>query len=218
MLDSLREAFRQAIINFRTELRGGIPDEADVLLRAMRQELVALQLQTNQVEVELRRVREEAAREDVALETCLRREALAQQAGDGETAAIARQFAEKHRIRQDILSSKVDVIGRELDERRRSLAESTARFKAAQVQREGLSATAGRAEGRDRMRGADALFEDFDRMGDRIHDFEARTDAAGEVDEALSAGSGSATASTPPPGDTDLDAQLDALKRELGNR
>ncbi len=154
----------------------------------------------------------------MALETCLRREALGRQAGDEETAGIAREFTEKHRIRLEILSSKAEVIGRELDERKRSLAESTARFKAAQVQREGLSATVGRAGARDRMRETDALFEDMDRMGDRIRDFEANTDAAEEVDEALSGGTEPAGARTPPPGDTDVDARLDALKRELGNR
>jgi len=218
MLDSLREAFRQAVVNFRTELRGGIPDEADAILRAMRQELVDLQIQTNQVEVELRRARDEAAREGLALETCLRREALAQQAGDDETAAIARDFAQKHRIRQEILSSKVEVIGRELDERRRSLAESTARLKAARVQREGLSATAGRAGARNRMRRTDALFEDMDRMGDRIRDLEAGVEAAEEVDEALAGGGRQASAEESRAPDADVDARLDALKRELGNR
>jgi hypothetical protein len=216
MFDSLREAFRQAIVNFRTELRGGVPDDSDSLLRAMRQELVALQIQTNQVEVELRRARAEAAEEGVALDTCIRREALARQAGDHETAAIAREFAEKHRVRKEILSSKVEVVSRELDERKRSLAESTARFKAARVQREGLSATAGRTGARDRMRGAEALFDEMDRMGEKVGDFEAYADAVGEVDEALSGGPRSAGTSPPSPSPADVDARLDALKREMG--
>jgi hypothetical protein len=217
MLDSLREAFRQAIVNFRTELRGGIPDEADALLRGMRQELVALQVQVHRIEGELRRARDEAAREALALETCIRREALARQAGDEETAEIAREFADKHRSRQEILSSKVEVIGRELEERKRSLADSTGRFKAAQVQREGLAATAGRAGARDRIRETDSLFEEMDRMGERIGDLEARTAAAEEVDASLSGGTHAADARTPPPSAPDVDARLDALKREMGN-
>ena len=218
MLDALREAFRQAIVNFRTELRGGIRDEADTLLRGMRQELVALQLQTNQVEVDLRRARAELAKETIELETCLRREALARQAGDGETAAIARKFADAHRDRQEILSSKVEVLGRELEERKRSLAEATARFKAATVQREGLSATAGRTGARERLSEADSLFDEMDRMEERIEDFEARADGAEEVDEVLSGGTAAARSGTPPPEDADVVERLEALKRELGSR
>jgi phage shock protein A len=218
MLDALREAFRQAIVNFRTELRGGVRDEADDLLRGMRQELVNLQIQTHQVEVDLRRARAEAAKEGKELETCLRREALARQAGDEETAEIARKFAEAHRNRQQILSSKVDVLGRELEERKRSLAEATARFNAATVQREGLSATARRTGARGRLQDADALFDEMDRMGERIEDFQARSDAAQEVDDALSGGTEPARSGTPPSSDPDVEARLEALKRDLGNR
>jgi phage shock protein A len=193
-----------------------VPETADDLLRAMRGELVALKAQTNRVEDDLGRSRSEAAQERTALDTCLRRAVLAQAAGDEETAAIARDFAAKHRARQEILSAKVAVLERELDERRSSLSELTGRFRSAQAAREGLSATAGRTDARERVRSTDALFDDLDRMAKRVHDLEARAGAAEELDETLSGRSAGERPMTAPSA-PDVDAQLDALKRELGN-
>jgi hypothetical protein len=65
---------------------------------------------------------------------------------------------------------------------------------------------------------ADSLFEEMDRMGARIGDLESTVDGAAEVDEALSPGPGSAGPRTPPSNDSDVEARLEALKRELGNR
>ncbi len=213
MIESLREAFRQAVINFRTELRrDAVPEAADELLRAMRKELVLHQGLADRLEVDLQRTRDEAAKEKAALETCLRREELALRAGDEETASVAREFAGRHLRRQEILSSKANVLGQELDDHRRTLVELTARFKEARFRRESLAATAGRTEARERVQATDVLFDEMDRMEERIQDLEAQAGAAEEMDGVLS---DTPRTERAPARDVEIDTRLEELKRGL---
>lgn len=214
MLDSLREAFRQAAENFRSELdRDRVPEAADRLLRAMRDELVELRRQSDELGGELEQVREEAAQERVAAETCIRREEMAREIGDEETAAVARQYAGKHLRRHEILSRKSEVLAQELTDRRKALDEMTAQFKEARLRRESLSAAAGRTDTREEIRRADDLFHEMDRMAERIRDLEAGAAATQEIDEMFgeeASGAESAAAEAP-----DLDARLEALKARM---
>jgi hypothetical protein len=207
MFESLREAFSRALENFQSELnRDRIPDAADRLLRAMKAELVELQKQSAELEMELSAVAEEAASERRAAETCLRREEMAAKIGDQDTASVAREFAGKHLQRHEILSDKSSVLSRELEERRGNLEELVRQFKEARLRRESLSAVQGLAGARDAMQEAGDLFEDMDRMGERVNDTDAQAEAARSLD--LDA----------QPGHTeslDLDARLDALKQRM---
>jgi hypothetical protein len=207
MFESLREAFSRALENFQSELnRDRIPDAADRLLRAMKAELVELEKQSAELEVELSEVAEEAANERRAAETCLRREEMAAKIGDQDTASVAREFAGKHLQRHEILSDKSSVLSRELEERRGNLEELVRQFKEARLRRESLSATQGLAGARDAMQEAGDLFEEMDRMAERVSDTDAQAEAARSLD--LDA----------QPGHTeslDLDARLDALKQRM---
>lgn len=213
MIDSLRDAFRQAVENFRSELnRDRVPEAADRLLRAMHSELVEFERQSLALEDDLVRTREEAAEEKRAAETCLRREEMAKEIGDEETAGVAREFAAKHLHRHDILRDKAAVLTRQLEDHQAALGEMKDQFGRARTQRESLSSTAGRTDARESMRDADRLFDEMDRIAEGLRDFDAQAEAARELDEAL----GDAPPGPPPgPSDAELEARLEALKRRM---
>lgn len=213
MIDSLRDAFRQAVENFKSELnRDRVPEAADRLLRAMHSELIEFERQAGALEDDLARTREEAASEKNAAETCVRREEMAKKIGDAETASLAREFASKHLHRHDILRDKAAVLERQLEDHRAALGDMKNQFSRARTQRESLSSTAGRTDARESMREADRLFEEMDRIAEGLRDFDARGEAARELDEAL----GDAPPNPPPgPSDAELEARLEALKRRM---
>ena len=210
MFESLREAFSQALENFQSELnRDRIPEAADRLLRLMREELIELQKQSVELEAELQAVREEAANEHRATETCQRREEMAKKIEDEETASIAREFAGRHLQRSEILSDKAEVLMRELTERQRNLDEMMDQFREARLWPESMAATSGRTEARDRTQETGGhLFEEMERMAEKIDDRDARSEATQELDQ-----DGPSGASPGP----DPDAQLEALKRRMRN-
>lgn len=211
MLSSLGDAFKQAYANFLEELnRDRVPEAADRLLRAMKDELVDLEADTRELERELAEVREEAEAEDQSARTCVRREELALDIEDEETAAVAREYAKRHLRRHEILVEKASVLEREIRQRRAELEELTSRFREARERRASLQATQGRADTRDQLREADDLFAEMDRMAEKIGDMERAGEAAAELDEALGT-------DAPPrgPDPVDLDARLEALKRRM---
>jgi phage shock protein A len=214
MFESLRQAFREAVDNFRTELnRDRVPEAADRLLKAMEQELISARSTLSRLEEEVAAVEAQARTEEEAARTCLRRETMALKIDDQETAKVAREFAAKHLRRKDLLQEKASVLSRELADRKAEATEMMDQLKSARVHRESLVATAGRAGARDQLQQAEDLFEEMDRMAERIQDMESRVDATGEVDDLLDpAGS---RWSTPPPAD-DVDARLEELKRKMG--
>ncbi len=208
MFDSLRQAFREAAENFRKELnRDAVPEAADRLLRAMEKEMVDSRVQLEELADLLERTRQEAAQEEKEVRTCLRREKMARDIGDEETAQIASDFAAKHLRRKDVLDEKASVLERELADRKAEFGEMTEQFKEARVRREALSASAGRTGARERIRDADDLFARMDEMAERIEDFDARAGAAQEMSE-LDA--------DPPPIRDDVDTRLEELKKRMG--
>lgn len=214
MFESLREAFREAVDNFRTELnRDDVPEAADRLLRAMGDEVVRARTVLKKLESDLERVREEAKREEADARTCLRREEMARRIEDDETADVARRYAARHVRRKDLLDEKASILSRELEDRRREVEEMLERLKEARVQKEALAASAGRTDAHRRLRDTDDLFEAMDRMAERIEDFEGRAAAARELDELdLDGMRGPRSA---PSGSDDVDARLAELKRRM---
>lgn len=211
MFDSLRDAFRQAVENFRNELhRDRIPEAADRLIRAMKQELVDLEVGTRDLEREMEATREESGRERASARTCLRREEMALAIEDEETATVARAFARRHLHRHELLEQKAGVLERQVELNRSEIDELTARFKETRARRESMSATAGRASAGSRIREADDLFVELDRMAEKIDDFDRRGRAAKEVDEVLrDAGTAEARDAL------EIEDRLEALKRRM---
>jgi len=214
MFENLREAFREAVENFRTELnRDQVPEAADRLLKAMEGELVQARAELNRLAGEAEETRKKAEGEENEARTCLRREELARRIGDTETAELAHSYAQRHLQRKDVLDQKASVLEREVEVQRREVEEMTQRLEEARLQRDSLTASAGRTSARESLGAADDLFRDLDRMADRIQELEGRADAARELDEMDLDGSGSTGG---PPSDEELEARLEVLKRRMG--
>lgn len=218
MFENLRESFRQAIENFKTELhRDEVPETVDELLRAMRREVTDVQAAARKLDEDIRASLKKAEAEGKEAETCRRREEMAEKIGDGETARLAREYAEKHEGRKAVLEKKALALKEELDLRRSEVAEMIEQIKGAQANRDALAAKLGRSQARDAIRDADDLFSELDRMAETIDDAERRRDAREEVDQAL----GDELGGAPPAGGDELDeleveARLEELKRQMG--
>lgn len=218
MFESLRDAFRQAVRNFQTELnRDRVPEAADRLLAAMKRELVDARARTHELRAERDRVFQGAQREEAEARTCLRREEMARGIGDEETARIAHEYAGRHLRTHDVLSRKAEALDLELTERERELRDMEKRFRKARLERESLAATAGRTDARDRIDRAGDLLGEIDRMEERIRDMEGRTDAVREMQEALDPAGDSGTATTAGGGadEDELDRRLGELKARM---
>jgi hypothetical protein len=123
MFQELKDAWREAVENFRRELAGGQGTPARDRIRAMQQDLSAATSALERIERDLAAARREAASARQEEAVCRRREAMARNIGDAETAAIAERFAQRHAERAAILEQKAAVLEAERDLLRRELAE-----------------------------------------------------------------------------------------------
>lgn len=218
MFGELKAAFREAVENFKEELhRDEIPETMDRLLRGMASEAASAKVRIEALDDEVREALERASREEREAATCRRREEMARQIGDEETARIAAEFAEKHERRRRVFEGKARALREELQLRRAELDEMLGRIREARAQGEGLQATAGRARAREAMGEAEDLFAELDRIGDRIAHTERRARAAADLDEG-GPHDRSADGGTPSASDRNAraEARLQDLKRELG--
>lgn len=221
MLDDLREAFRKAVRNFRTELgRDDVPDTVDALLHGMRQELIDARSYISRLEEEIERTLLLAEREGKEVEVCRRREALATKVPDEETAALARDFAVKHERRRDVLNRKALALKEELEVRRTEADEMVVAIKSARSRRDELAATMGRAATRDTIGGADDLFSELDRMAEKISDSDRRNKATEELlaDDPLADDAEFDALERRSPSPEELDQRLGELKRRMQER
>lgn len=208
MFESLRQAFREAADNFRTELhRDAVPEAADRLIRAMEREMVEARLVLDRLGEQIAGARKEAAEEDEHLRACLRREEMARRIGDAETERVAREFAARHLQRRDVLEEKVRVLERERVDRATEMDDMKVHMKSARARREAMLASSSRSEARERLQEADDLFDELDRMAERLGDLDARAAAAEAMNDTLD----------PPfaPQELDVDARLRALKERM---
>lgn len=209
MFDALRQAFREAVDNFRTELnRDAVPEKADGLIRAMEKEVVEARLILDRLAADIDATKRQVEEEDTQLQACLRREAMAQRIGDTETETVAREFAARHLQRKDVLEDKLRVLERERTDRVAEVEGMMKELKGAQARRAEMTAAAGRADARERLQGADDLFADLDRMAERIGDLGHEADAAASFTED----------SAPPARDrnAEAEARLRILKERMG--
>lgn len=222
MFDDLRAAFREALDNFNRELkRDQLPETVDRLLGGMKNQLADEKAEVRGLEIEIEKATAASAREKDAGETCRRREKMARDIGDEETAALAAQHALKHEGHHAVLERKAQAIREELDFRRKSVEEMSAQLADAMQKRGALGATTGRTGARQAISEADDLFSELDRMAEKMTGEKRRADAAEEID-ALDIDAGQVsdydvTLDEPPPREhLDVDAALAELKRRMG--
>lgn len=220
MFENLKQAFREAVDNFKEELdRDRVPENVDRHLRGMYQEVTDAKAYLTKLEEDLQKALRAAEAEKEEAATCRRREKMARKIGDEETAEVARDFAEKHEKRRTVLGRKALAMKEEMDVRKAEVAEMLRQLKEARERRDSLAATAGRTQARDSLRDADDLFDQLDRMAEKIADEERRGAAARELDlEADLDEFDAELGEEGPPPASEVEERLQELKRRMGRQ
>jgi len=220
MFDDLREAFKEALDNFNKELsRDQVSETADKLLIGMKNEIADEKAQVAGLDDQLRTTLGQIDRLEKDIKTARRREEMAADIDDAETVKLAAEWATKAEGQRVILIRKAGALKEEFDFRSRTVEEMFERFHEAKSQREALSATSGRSEARESITAADDLFDQLDRMAEKIEGTEAQAEAAQAFDP-LDLDRRSEFRvdldQTPPSRELDADAALEELKRRMG--
>ena len=212
MLNEIKRVFRQSMEAFRRESSTHEPeDQVAGLLMAMRKELVAAKAALPEYERSVAEGRLELQRERDALVGCERRAEMADRIGDGETARIAREYADRHREKAAVLEQKVAAIEAELVLRRREVDDMRDRFKEADANRFALLAQLRAASAAQRRQATfssdDGAFADFARMEERMHDHANYVDALEELEDRPEP--------EPKPSASSVEERLEELKRRM---
>jgi phage shock protein A len=218
MFRNLRDAFKEAVENFKEELnRDEVPEVVDGLLRQMQEELTDAQAHVHTLESQIKRALQLVELEEKEIATCQRREAMARKIGDEETAAVAKDYEEKHRHRKRVQENKALALREELEMKRKEIQEMMAQFKEAKAKRETLQATLGRADARNSMTESDDLFAQLDRMAEKIEGADHQREAEEELLEEFGDLDPSSGAGMPTPEEL-AEARLEELKRRMGEK
>ena len=216
MFDNLRRAFREAVENFNRELdRDAVPEAVDKLLKGMEREAIDAKTALEGLKKQLAVARKRSSEEARHVEVCERRETLARDIGDTDTADLAASYREKHAARSKVLSDKARAIEAEIRLQEAEYNEMLSQIRKARANRARLSASAGRTQARDSLGGGDDLFGELDRMAERIVDGEAAAgaeealfDDAQDFDDQLGTSRREEA----------IDARLEELKRRMRDR
>jgi hypothetical protein len=215
MFDNLRQAFREAVDNFKEEVgRDDVPEAVSRLLREMKREAADTKAEIRRLKEAILGAIENMEKERADAKTCRRRESMALDISDEETASVARQYAEKHEHRRSVLEQKALALKEELDMREDEFGEMIDAIKEADKNRDTLAATVGRASARNSIDEADDLFSQLDRIADEIGADDARRTASSELDDLLD-DRVDRFESSPELEEIDMDARLEALKRAM---
>ncbi len=224
MFEDLRAAFREALENFNRELRReNVSETADRLLVGMKNEIADEKVQIRDLEAQLEQAVGASRREKEAGATCRRREKMARDIGDDETADLAAQHAVKHEGHHALLEKKSVAIREEIEFRQRNVDEMIEKFTEAKQKRDALSATAGRAGARHTFAEADDLFGELDRMAEKIEGERNRGEAAEAIGDLDLEGTVDPDydihldEESSPREELDVDAALAELKRRMGH-
>lgn len=127
VFDELRRAWRQAVENFWQELEGVDHDERS---RRVYGEVAGVRNQLEELDEVMGETRHRLTHELEQMEACTRRERMARNIGDEETARIAADYRARHQERADVLRRKLDALdaerrlcARDLGEMERALQE-----------------------------------------------------------------------------------------------
>ncbi|MDX1494042.1 MAG: hypothetical protein R3253_08295, partial [Longimicrobiales bacterium] len=165
MFEDLRNAFKEALDNFNKELnRDQVSDAADKLLVGMRNEIVDEKAAVSGLEEQIEKANSQIEQLSKDSATARRREAMARDIDDEETAKLAVEYVAKVEGHRDVLRKKVAALEEELAFRRKTLEGMYAQFEEAKEKRAALKATTGRAGARDTISAANDLFAELDRM------------------------------------------------------
>jgi len=216
MFENLRQAFREAIDNFKEEMnRDEVPELVDGLLRQMHQEVTDAKAHLSALEDQIKAALRQAEMEGKEVETCLRRESMARRIGDEDTAGIAADYARRHEKRKIIQERKALALREEMEMKRGEGEDMLEKLKEAQSRREELSATAGRAGARRALSESDDLFAELDRMAERIEGMDRQREAEEDLLSELDDRDSPPSPSRPSP-ENEADARLRELKRRMG--
>lgn len=131
MMDRWKDAWSEAVRNFRRELEGEAPF-GDVAaadrLAAMRRDLREAEGELARVTAEIERTTRAHEDEIEARDRCLRQERMAREIDDHETADIAARFADRHGRRANVFSRKLEALQAEAELRRADVDEMRARL------------------------------------------------------------------------------------------
>jgi len=221
MFDDLRAAFKEALDNFNKELnRDQVADAADKLLVGMRNEIVEEKAHVAGLEEQLDTTRTEVAKLTDDAATARRRQKMARSIDDHETVRLAEEYVTRIETHVAVLEKKAAALDEELRFRRRTVEEMYTRFEEARKKRATLEATTGRTNARETISAASDLFDELDRMADKVEGAHAQAAAAREVGE-IDLDEGPAYGidlDDPAPEALDVDAALAELKRRMNDR
>ena len=207
MFDDLRRAFKEAVDNFHQELgRDSASDAVADLLQQMEREAVEAKASVAAAREQLEKARSRAKKEAEEEAVCRRRERLAREIGDAETAQIAARYGAKHAEHGQVLARKAEAVEAEIRLGTAEYENMVAKIKEARARQHALAATAGRAKARDSLGGVSDLLDDLDRRGEDMARERAGPSAA-DFDEALSKSR-----------EDVIDERLEALKRRMGRK
>ena len=119
MFTKLRLNFREAIENFKEELNRDVASGIEnPLIGTMKREIANTQDEIEHLESAIKKTLKDTKTEKHKEETCRRREKMALEIDDKETARIAKKYTEKHEYKQSVLKQKSLALKNELDMRR----------------------------------------------------------------------------------------------------
>lgn len=125
MFDDLKASLRD-LISARLA-----PDDRRAAVHAMKESIIRAKMALDDLRDGLAQTRQRLATEEAELATVERRRALAEQAADAETVAIAERYARPLRERVEVLRRKADVQADELALAERDVSEMTQQLKVA---------------------------------------------------------------------------------------
>jgi phage shock protein A len=209
MIKDLQDLFKRSWDAFRAEVERRDPeDRVAELLTGMKREIVTATALLPEIADAAQRVEKELARERQGLADCERRGALAERIGDGETAQVAGEFAERHRARIQVLEQKLEATRAEHALRTTELTKMKNAYRKAESQRFALLAQLRTQQAKSRIHGAnDELWQTFGRM-------ESEIDTGSHYADALDDLADEGSPQRPPR--TDVDDRLAELKRRMG--
>ncbi len=169
MFKELRRKWREAVDAFQAELDlGQASGNARDLIGRMEAEAAEAKVLLAKLKKDLEEAQRRASNEETEARTCRRREAMAREIKDEETAEIAGRYATKHEERHAVLSRKAAAIKEEVSLTEADVQGMLSQIKEARARQPELKAQAGRAKARNRMSSSDELFEEFDRAAQRV--------------------------------------------------
>jgi len=131
MFGDLRRAWRDAVENFWRELEA---DQAgDGSARGAYREVAKARNHIGRLDREIGDCQQRLATEREQVDVCARRERMARDIGDQETARIAARYGARHAERAEVLGRKLDALRAERELCRRDLGEMEAALQSGQV-------------------------------------------------------------------------------------